>query len=660
MPGTGLQGLSVRSAVVQANKGQNRPSPQQSPRSSLITALTDSFLHPPWRPLWPSPRPARQGQPPRPEGAHSLLISFPLNKGGHGAYRPQPSPCSSNQGAVGNCRSTNWSRCPHGRPLVGQPALAPHWLPPQAPPCCSPCHWTEPAVRSRTPSASRRRWLPYPLPFVPGSVSAGWLGSSHPPPPPLSELSALRLGEPLPSPRSPLADRRAALPIGPRPQAPPPHPVPHSTPFSRLSSLPWAWRLRFPLGEAAARASGAARRGAAGWGQRSGWGAAGSCPAAAGWSGPSGLRRRWVLSPVPTAAAARPTEGSATATCAACPHPTHRSARRERSAARARPAAVRGRWGGSSARLGGVGRTGQRLRAGLGSERAEGSRRASGWAGGSCGGAPRKFGSLSPGGGLEPGGPAGNSGRAAPPVWDAWLSGLAVPVLLDFCGFKLESRCRVTGPCFNRKQKLVPWRCSVTTGAMFPLSRNFLIRESEGFCSSCCVTAVLLCVCAFRAPLVFLQSTKLLCDTVSGSPKGSPSNMELLVLEAHAWYCCWRKAFPAGVPRIAPCFPLQFLRESSCRHRVNQVENWWRLKAQFLFFFHDLSLNQIVSCIAFPGWAPTGLPWHSGADSTLLGVSNRGRLQCLCLAAVSVYAGLLLRKLRRWQSCFADTKNCSL
>ena len=115
----------------------------------------------------------------------------------------------------------------------------------------------------------------------------------------------------------------------------------------------------------------------------------------------------------------------------------------------------RGEGGQGSARLGSSGRAGQRLCAGLGSERAEGSRRAEGRAGGLWR-SPRKFGSRIPGGDLEPGGSAGNGGRAAARVWDAWLSGLAVPVPLGFCGFKLESRSCVTGPCFSRKRQLVP------------------------------------------------------------------------------------------------------------------------------------------------------------------------------------------------------------
>lgn len=249
-------------------------------------------------------------------------------------------------------------------------------------PAIPPVIGHSPQSGSRPPSVSCCHWFPYPLLFVPGSVSEGWLGSSHHLAPPCSELSALRLaGRSLPLvPRSLMGVLLSPLGRALTPRSSPR--APQHAAFSRRSSLPRAWRLCRPLGEAAARASGAARPGGG-----SGAGEARSCPAAAGWSGPSGLRRRRALSPVPTAAAARPTEGSATATCAACPQPTPRSARRECPAARARPAAMRGRrWTGGEGRGGAgqrparsSGRVRQRLRAGLWAGRRQPAGRGESW-----------------------------------------------------------------------------------------------------------------------------------------------------------------------------------------------------------------------------------------------------------------------------------------
>lgn len=66
----------------------------------------------------------------------------------------------------------------------------------------------------------------------------------------------------------------------------------------------------------------------------------------AGWRDPSGLRRLWVPSSAPTAAAARPMAGFATATCAVCLRPTPRCAQRPPSAPRAGPAPGGGGGGG--------------------------------------------------------------------------------------------------------------------------------------------------------------------------------------------------------------------------------------------------------------------------------------------------------------------------
>lgn len=51
--------------------------------------------------------------------------------------------------------------------------------------------------------------------------------------------------------------------------------------------------------------------------------------------------------------------------------------------------------------------------------------------------------------------------------------------------------------------------------------------------SSCRVMDVLLGVCTFTVPVVVLQSTQLLCDHVSGSPRSGPSNMELILSEVY-------------------------------------------------------------------------------------------------------------------------------
>lgn len=139
-------------------------------------------------------------------------------------------------------------------------------------------------------------------------------------------------------------------------------------------------------------------------------------------------------------------------------------------------------------------------------------------------------------------------------------------------------------------------------------------------------------------------------------PEAVPAVWNLFYQRSTPDTAAGEKLSHADVLPIAPYSPLQFLRESSYCHWVNQVENWCRLKARFLFFFPGLT--QVISCISFPGWALMVSPWHSGADSsTLLGVNSRGRLRHLFLAA---YPGLLLRKLWHWQSCFAGTKNCSL
>lgn len=86
----------------------------------------------------------------------------------------------------------------------------------------------------------------------------------------------------------------------------------------------------------------------------------------------------------------------------------------------------RGRERGGRAAPGSGVRGGRGSASVLDSERAEGSRRAEGRAGG-LRRSPAEVRVSQPGSGPEPGGPAGNGGRAAAHVWDAWPSGLAVP-----------------------------------------------------------------------------------------------------------------------------------------------------------------------------------------------------------------------------------------
>lgn len=251
-------------------------------------------------------------------------------------------------------------------------------------PAIPPVIGHSPQSGSRPPSVSCRHWFPYPLLFVPGSVSEGWLGSSHHLAPPRSELSALRLaGRSLPLvPRSLMGVLLSPLGRALTPRSSPR--APQHAAFSRRSSLPRAWRLCRPLGEAAARASGAARRGRVGAAERERRdrvrqrrdGAARAGCGGAGRSAPCQRLQRRGPRRAPQRLRARPARSRHPGQRAGSVLPPGRGRQRcEGGGGRE----GKGEGGQGSARLGSSGRAGQRLRAGLWAGRRQPAGRGESW-----------------------------------------------------------------------------------------------------------------------------------------------------------------------------------------------------------------------------------------------------------------------------------------